>query len=243
MRVLLPGRRGAPGPRGRFRPVRRGAAGSRRPCPRGRAGSAAGGPRRGDLRHRLTVKGPAGHRKGPGLRRIAGGATIHGCERSTTWSRWGSRPGRSSAEADPGWQPVAGLVVGHDVVGGVFALDGGDPAAAGRPGALGQMTYFAPDTPAWEAMELGHSGWGAWLLSGRLELFYDGLRWPGWREEAAALDHSQGIAVYPFLWSEEAHADLAATSRRPVPMREVLGVAADAARRTGTGEAGFLGEV
>ncbi|MFI8907095.1 DUF2625 family protein [Streptomyces albidoflavus] len=150
---------------------------------------------------------------------------------------------RFPSETDPAWHPASGLVVGHDVVGGVFALNGGDPAAAGRPGAPGQMTYFAPDTPAWEAMELGHSGWVAWLLSGRLELFYDGLRWPGWREEAAALDHAQGIAVYPFLWSEEAHADLAATRRRPVPMREVLGVAADAARRTETGEAGFLGEV
>ncbi|MEU7372449.1 DUF2625 family protein [Streptomyces albidoflavus] len=150
---------------------------------------------------------------------------------------------RFPAETDSAWQPAAGLVVGHDVVGGVFALNGGDPAAVGRPGAPGQMTYFAPDTLAWEALELGHSGWVAWLLSGQLELFYDGLRWPGWCEEAAALDHAQGIAVHPFLWSEEAHADLAVTSRRPVPMREVLGVATDAARRTGTGEAGFLGAV
>ncbi|MFJ9740939.1 DUF2625 family protein [Streptomyces sp. NPDC101166] len=53
-----------------------------------------------------------------------------------------------------------------------------------------------------------------WLLSGQLETFYDGLRRPGWREEAAALALSEGISVYPFLWSEEAHADLAATSRR-----------------------------
>ncbi|MGA4856388.1 DUF2625 family protein [Streptomyces koyangensis] len=150
---------------------------------------------------------------------------------------------RFPAEFDPGWHPATGLVVGQDVVGGVFALNGGDPAAAGRPGAPGQMTYFAPDTLAWEVMELGHSGWVAWLLSGRLETFYDGLRWPGWRAEAAALDHSQGIAVYPFLWSEEAHADLAATSRRPVPMREVLGVVAEAARQAGAGDAGFLGEV
>lgn len=86
---------------------------------------------------------------------------------------------RFPSETDPAWHPASGLVVGHDVVGGVFALNGGDPAAAGRPGAPGQMTYFAPDTLAWEAMELGHSGWVAWLLSGRLELFYDGLRWPG----------------------------------------------------------------
>ncbi|MFB0627102.1 DUF2625 domain-containing protein [Streptomyces sp. AB3(2024)] len=142
----------------------------------------------------------------------------------------------------PGRHPATGLVVGHDVLGGVFALNGGDPAAAGRPGAPGQMTYFAPDTLAWEAMEMGHSGWVSWLLSGRLETFYDGLRWPGWREEASALDLGQGVSVYPFLWSQEAHADLAATSRRPVPMREVLGAAADFARQMGPADPGFLGD-
>ncbi len=150
---------------------------------------------------------------------------------------------RFPADFDPVWHPAAGLVVGHDVVGGVFALNGGDPAAAGRPGAPGQMTYFAPDTLEWEAMEMGHSGWVSWLLSGRLETFYDGLRWPGWREEAAALAFPQGISVYPFLWSAQAQADLAATSRRPVPMREVIGVAADFARQMGPSDPGFLGDV
>ncbi|GAA2770063.1 hypothetical protein XF35_41210 [Streptomyces platensis subsp. clarensis] len=150
---------------------------------------------------------------------------------------------RFPTDFDPNWHPATGLVVGHDIVGGVFALNGGDPAAAGRPGAPGQMTYFAPDTLEWEAMEMGHSGWVSWLLSGRLETFYDGTRWPGWREEAEALAFEQGLSVYPFLWSEEAHADLAATSRRPVPMREVLGVAADFARQMGPSDPGFLGDL
>ncbi|MFE5935343.1 DUF2625 family protein [Streptomyces sp. NPDC056470] len=149
---------------------------------------------------------------------------------------------RFPTEFDPGWHPATGLVVGHDIVGGVFALNGGDPAAAGRPGAPGRMTYFTPGTLEWEAMEMGHSGWVSWLLSGRLEVFYDGMRWPGWREEAAALAFGQGLSVYPFLWSEEAHADLAATRRRPVPMREVLGVAADFARQMGPADPGFLGD-
>ncbi|RII14807.1 hypothetical protein DSC45_20850 [Streptomyces sp. YIM 130001] len=145
------------------------------------------------------------------------------------------------ADFDPHWRPAAGLVVGHDVVGGVFALNGPDPAAAGRPGAPGQMTYFAPETLAWEAMGLSHSQWVTWLLSGRLDTFYDGLRWPGWRRDAGALGLSQGISVYPFLWSDEAHADLAATSRRPVPMSEVIAVAEEFARQTGTPDPGFLG--
>ncbi|MER5893454.1 DUF2625 domain-containing protein [Streptomyces sp. NPDC001876] len=150
---------------------------------------------------------------------------------------------RFPADVDPVWHPATGLIVGHDVVGGVFALNGGDPAAVGRPGAPGQMTYFAPDTLQWEAMEMGHSAWVSWLLSGRLETFYDGLRWPDWREETAALAFSQGISVFPFLWSKEARADLAATSRRPVPMREVIGVAADFAQQMGPSDPGFLGDV
>ncbi|MFE8948430.1 DUF2625 family protein [Streptomyces sp. NPDC007856] len=77
----------------------------------------------------------------------------------------------------------------------------------------------------------------------RLETCYDGLRRPGRREEAAALDLGQGITVFPPPWTEEAHRDLAATSRRAVAMREVLGVAADSARQLGPADRGFLGEV
>ncbi|MFJ8622769.1 DUF2625 family protein [Kitasatospora sp. NPDC093550] len=147
------------------------------------------------------------------------------------------------ASFDPGWHPAAGLVVGHDAVGGVFALNGHDPAAAGRPGVPGQMTYFAPDTLEWEELAMGHSAWVSWLFSGRLETFYDGLRWPGWRAEAEALAPAQGITVYPFLWSEEAREDPGGTTRRAVPMREVLGVAAEFAGRFGLPDPGFLGTV
>lgn len=147
------------------------------------------------------------------------------------------------AETDPGWHPAAGLVVGYDVLGGVFALNGHDPAGAGRPGAPGQMTYFAPDTLEWEAMETGHSGWIAWLLDDRLEQFYDGLRWPGWREETAALALTEGFTVYPFLWSEQARSAPEALSRRAAPMREVLGSAAEFAGQLGAADPGFLGEL
>jgi hypothetical protein len=144
---------------------------------------------------------------------------------------------------DAAWHPAAGLIVGHDVLGGVFAVNGHDPAAAERPGAPGQMTYFAPDTLRWEPLEMGHSAWVSWLLSGRLEKFYEALRWPGWREETAALRLSQGIAVYPFLWSREAQENLPVTRRAAVPMREILGVAADSARQMDYLDPGFLGAV
>lgn len=69
---------------------------------------------------------------------------------------------------------------------------------------------------------------------------YEGLRWPGWREEAAALSFSQGIVVYRSLWSKQAQENLAATSRAAVPMREILAIAVDAAPQIGLPDPGFL---
>jgi hypothetical protein len=60
---------------------------------------------------------------------------------------------------DPAWRPGPGLVVAHDVLGGVFALNGATPARAGRPGAPGEVVYFAPDSLRWEALGVGHSTW------------------------------------------------------------------------------------
>ncbi|MCQ4212327.1 DUF2625 family protein [Streptomyces longispororuber] len=146
-------------------------------------------------------------------------------------------PGR----VDPEWRPTAGLVVGQDVLGGVFALNGHDPAAAGRPGLPGQMTYFAPDSLEWEAMTVGYGAWLTWALSDRLAQFYAGLRWPGWEEETANLTVAQGITVQPFLWSKEAQEDLAATSRAPAPMTEILTMNQDFCRQMELPDPGFLG--
>jgi hypothetical protein len=58
---------------------------------------------------------------------------------------------------EPSWRPV-GLVVAHDVLGGVFALNGLDSADAGRPGEPGEVVYFAPDSMEWESLQVGHGG-------------------------------------------------------------------------------------
>ncbi|MEU6554404.1 DUF2625 domain-containing protein [Streptomyces sp. NPDC046915] len=149
---------------------------------------------------------------------------------------------------DPTWQPETGLVVAHDVLGGVFALNGaaldsGAPAGAARPGAPGEVVYFAPDSLRWEALGVGHSTWLAWLVSGALDEFYAGLRWPGWKEEIRALNSNQGLAFFPPLWSAEAGQDIPATSRRVVPMRELLDVARDSCRQFDGVDPGFLGAV
>lgn len=145
---------------------------------------------------------------------------------------------RFPAEPDLGWQPDDGLVVGYDVLGGVFALNGIDPAAAGRPGTPGQILYFAPDTLEWDALPLTHSQWVAWLLSGSAAQFYESLRWAGWEQESRRLGLGQGIAVYPFLWSEQAQD---AAARRPVPVAELVAVAADFCGQLGLPSPGYLG--
>ncbi|WP_031070682.1 DUF2625 domain-containing protein [Streptomyces sp. NRRL S-118] len=144
---------------------------------------------------------------------------------------------------DAAWRVDSGLVVAHDVLGGVFALNGGSPAGHGRPGVPGEMVYFAPDALRWEGLGVGHSAWMAWLASGALDEFYADLRWSGWKEEVQALHGDQGLSLFPPLWSTEARQDLSAASRRSVPMTELLGVARDSCRQFDGVDPGFLGAV
>ncbi|AVH56842.1 MULTISPECIES: DUF2625 family protein [Streptomyces] len=144
---------------------------------------------------------------------------------------------------DPAWRPFNGLVVGHDVLGGVYAMNGPDPEAAGRPGRPGEITYFAPDSLRWESLEVSHSTWLAWFLSEGTERFYDTLRWPGWRGESGALTGTQGLSVVPYLWTAEARRDVSATRRRAVPLAEVLRLHRDTAIKLDSVDPGFFGTV
>lgn len=153
------------------------------------------------------------------------------------------------AAPDPGWVPEAALVLAHDVLGGTFALNGGDPAAAGRPGSPGEMTYFAPDTLAWEALGAGHGAWLTWLLSADdtggsvLDGFYASLRWPSWRTDVAALALSEGFSCVPFLWTAEARRHPGRVRRKAVPFLELLSLSAEFAAATTGSAPGFLGRL
>jgi hypothetical protein len=147
------------------------------------------------------------------------------------------------AQPAPGWQPAYGLVIAHDVLGGAYALNPAGPAAWGRPGGPGEVVYLAPDSVTWEPLGTRHGTWLSWILNGGLEQFYRELRWPGWEAESAGLAPGQGISVFPFLWSAEARRDLAATSRRPVPMRELLSLHGEFHRQLGGDAPGFLGSI
>jgi hypothetical protein len=168
------------------------------------------------------------------------GSPLDGAERGVpSLARVNQFPGAFNSA----WRPDTGLVVAHDVLGGVFALNGGAPASAGRPGAPREIVYFAPDSLRWEALGVGHSAWLAWLASEALNAFYADLRWPGWQDEVRKLNSQQGLSVFPPLWSAEARRDLSATSRRAVPMTELLDVARDSCRQFDGVDPGFLGAV
>jgi hypothetical protein len=93
--------------------------------------------------------------------------------------------------------PVHGaLLVGHDVVGGFFAVNGG-----AFPGEPGNVFYLAPDTLTWEDLALQYSGFVHWSLTGDLDTFYANARWDGWEQEIAALDGDHGLFIYPPLWA------------------------------------------
>lgn len=106
------------------------------------------------------------------------------------------------------------LIVADDVLGGVFAINGG---ALGE--ALGRVFYFAPDTCTWENTGLGHSAFVSWAFEGNLTKFYQGLRWPGWEAEADALTGDAVLHLWPPPWTVEGQ-DVSCVSRRAIPATE-----------------------
>jgi hypothetical protein len=108
------------------------------------------------------------------------------------------------------------MVVGCDVLGGRFAIDGG-----GLGVAPGEVCYFGPDTLSWDTLGLGHSDFVSAALSGALGEAFADLRWDGWESEVAALASDQGIHCWPPPSTVEGK-DLGSVSRRAVPIDELF---------------------
>ena len=103
------------------------------------------------------------------------------------------------------------MLIGSDVLGGQYAIDGG-----GLGVAPGEVCYFGPDTMSWDSIGVGHGDWVRWAIIGRVDEFYEALRWPGWQEEVEGLRPDQGISCFP----------------PPSPLRAAtLGPSADASSR------------
>ncbi|MBI1190685.1 MAG: DUF2625 family protein [Tepidisphaera sp.] len=115
-------------------------------------------------------------------------------------------------------QPPVGVVVGVDILGGIFAINGGFLQST----PLGQVAYFSPETLEWTGLGVGHTAWVQVMLSEeRRDKFYTNVRWSGWREEVAALPANAGLAFYPFLWSLESR-PLERTSRTQTPIDQLI---------------------
>jgi len=92
------------------------------------------------------------------------------------------------------------IIVGDDVFGGLFALNGGRFGAERQ----GQVFHLAADYTVWVPLGVGHSDFIHWCLTGDLSALYAPLTyldvfatrpWPAF--EAT-------FSFYPFLWTEEA---------------------------------------
>jgi Protein of unknown function DUF2625 len=118
------------------------------------------------------------------------------------------------------------LVVAFDVMGGQFAW------LQAEPGVRPTVHYFGPEDLAWQDLELGYGDWLEAMLAGALTGFYQGLRWPGWEAEVAAVALDQGIHTVPPPWTREGK-DLSAVSRKPIPLAELVSVHRDTARQLG----------
>ena len=115
-----------------------------------------------------------------------------------------------------------GIVAAQDVMGGLFVVHGG-----GLEADAGEVVYWAPDTLDWIRLGMGHAELVAFLLSDRLSMFYDDLRWDGWEASVSELTFDQGIGAYPFPWAEEGNE--AGVTRSAVPMSELVAFTFDAA--------------
>ena len=143
----------------------------------------------------------AGLSVGQGWLRVLGGAEL------PLWNGLGDAP---RFKGIPG-----ALLVGYDAAGGIFAIDGGGLGI--HPG---HVCYLAPDSLDWEGLDVGHTAWVHWTLSGDLSEFYASLRWSSWEQELPQLGRDEVVAFFPFLWTKEGEVETA--SRKTVPIHEHL---------------------
>ena len=122
---------------------------------------------------------------------------------------WNERLG--GARLDP---PIGdALIVAYDALGGWFAVNGGR-----WPDRLGDVRYLTPDATGWQPFDVGYSGLLEWSMSGDLDTFYKGQRWPRWQSEVASLGTDQAIAYPPLGFEATPVGD---RTRRAVPAHEL----------------------
>jgi hypothetical protein len=112
------------------------------------------------------------------------------------------------------------FIVGYDVVGGFFAVDG----------ARGNVLHWAPDTLAWEDTEKDYGNFMLWALNGDLDLYYSTMRWSHWEKDVRRLQGHEGFLIQSFLWSAEGQ-DMEKNVKKPVSITELWQLQQDIAQQ------------
>ena len=113
--------------------------------------------------------------------------------------------------------PSGCLLIGYDLYGGFFAINGG---FFGKD--LRNVFYFAPDSMQWENLNIGHSQFIEWCINGEVGKFYASFANDDLEDLVNKTKMGQCISFYPFLWSNEGK-DISRTTKRVVPLREIWG--------------------
>lgn len=95
------------------------------------------------------------------------------------------------------------LVIADDVLGGLFALNGGRFGASGQ----GEIFHLAPDDTVWIPLGVGHTDFVAFCLTGDLTQLYGPLADLPEYEMFPRPDFGETYSFYPFLWTQEAKAN------------------------------------
>ena len=118
----------------------------------------------------------------------------------------GSGEGRSlQRTAEAAGCPLDGsypdvIIVGDDVLGGLFALNGGRFGMDGR----GQVFYLAADDTVWMSLGAGYADFVAWCLTGDLNRLYGPFADLNAYQKRPRPAFDATYAFYPFLWTREA---------------------------------------
>lgn len=91
------------------------------------------------------------------------------------------------------------LIIADDIFGGLFALNGG------RFGQdeLGQVFHLSADDTKWSSLEVGHTDFIEWCLTGDLSLIDSDVRTGKLAALERGLDFAKVYSFYPFLWTGE----------------------------------------
>ncbi|MGV3630069.1 MAG: DUF2625 domain-containing protein [Bacteroidota bacterium] len=112
-------------------------------------------------------------------------------------------------------------LIADDAAGGFFLLNGG---ALGDD--FGKVYYLSPDNLEYEALDITYTEFILFCLNNDLDLFYQGLRWSGWKEEIQTLKPNEVFTFYPPLWSVEGK-NINQAVKKMVPVDEQYTVTID----------------